>query len=377
MTQLAYSNRPYFDHGAIREISVVLENLGIKKPLICTDPGLAEIGMIDQLRNQLSNEITPSFYDQTPANPTEEAVENALEIYKSHGCDGVIGFGGGSSLDLGKSVALMANHEGKVVDYSINEGGLGKIQKTIPMIAIPTTSGTGSEVSSGAVIIMNDGRKLILASEHLRPAAAICDPELTIGLPPILTAGSGMDALTHCIEAIMSPVIDPPAEAVGLDGVERVIKGENLKRAVKDGNDKDARWNMMMASTEGAMAFSKGLGAVHSMSHALGADQELRLHHGTLNGVILPTILRFNKDHVGDKYSKIARAMGKPESTDLAIEIEKLNEEIGLPSGLKDMGVTEAMIPDLVEHSMTDPSNATTPRLPSKDEWEKLFLDAM
>ena len=183
-------------HGAIREISVVLENLGIKKPLICTDPGLAEIGMIDQLRNQLSNEITPSFYDQTPANPTEEAVENALEIYKTQGCDGVIGFGGGSSLDLGKSVALMANHEGKVVDYSVNEGGIGKIQETIPMIAIPTTSGTGSEVSSGAVIIMNDGRKLILASEHLRPAAAICDPELTIGLPPILTAGSGMDALT-------------------------------------------------------------------------------------------------------------------------------------------------------------------------------------
>ena len=254
---------------------------------------------------------------------------------------------------------------------------LGKIQKTIPMIAIPTTSGTGSEVSSGAVIIMNDGRKLILASEHLRPAAAICDPELTIGLPPLLTAGSGMDALTHCIEAIMSPVIDPPAEAVGLDGVERVIREENLKKAVKDGNDKDARWNMMMASTEGAMAFSKGLGAVHSMSHALGADQELRLHHGTLNGVILPAILRFNKDHVGDKYSKIARAMGKPESTDLPVEIEKLNQEIGLPSGLKDMGVTEAMIPGLVEHSMTDPSNTTTPRLPSKEEWEKLFLDAM
>ncbi len=129
MTQLAYSNRPHFDYGAIKEISVILEKLGIKKPLICTDPGLAEIGMIDRLRNQLSNEISPSFYEQTPANPTEEAVENALEIYKTHECDGVIGFGGGSSLDLGKSVALMANHKGKVVDYSINEGGLEKIQK--------------------------------------------------------------------------------------------------------------------------------------------------------------------------------------------------------------------------------------------------------
>ena len=130
MTQLAYSNKPYFDHGAIKEISKILNNLGIKKPLICTDPGLLEIGMVDLLRSQLSNEITPSFYDQTPANPTEEAVENALEVFKTQGCDGVIGFGGGSSLDLGKSVALMANHEGKVVDYSVNEGGIEKIKET-------------------------------------------------------------------------------------------------------------------------------------------------------------------------------------------------------------------------------------------------------
>ena len=139
----------------------------------------------------------------------------------------------------------------------------------------------------------------------------------------------------------MSPVIDPPAEAVGLDGIQKVVREESLIRAVKDGQDKDARWNMMMASTEGAMAFSKGLGAVHSMSHAIGADQELRLHHGTLNGVILPTILRFNRDHVGNKYSKILRAMGKDKSNDLAEEIEILNKAIGLPSGLKEMRVTE------------------------------------
>ena len=321
--------------------------------------------------------IRDRFYEETPANPTEEAVNNALKLYKENDCDGVIGFGGGSSMDLAKTVALMANHEGDVVDYSVNEGGVGKINKTMPMVAIPTTSGTGSEVSLGAVIIMNDGRKLILASDHLRPDAAICDPELTLGLPPILTAGAGMDALTHCIEAVLSPVIDPPAEAVGLDGIEKVIREESLIRAVKNGQDKEARWNMMMASTEGAMAFSKGLGAVHSMSHAIGADQELRLHHGTLNGVILPTILRFNKDYVGNKYSKILRAMGKNSSVDLADEIEILNEAIGLPNGLAAMGVTEDMIPGLVEHSMTDPSNATTPRLPSQEEWEKLFMEAM
>ena len=375
--QLNYLNKPHFENGAIKNISQVLEEHGIKNPLICTDPGLANIGMSDMIRNLLSNELSPSFYEDTPANPTEQAVNDALEIYKQNDCDGVIGFGGGSSMDLAKTVALMANHEGNVVDYSVNEGGVGKINQTMPMIAIPTTSGTGSEVSLGAVIIMNDGRKLILASDHLRPTAAICDPELTLGLPPVLTAGAGMDALTHCIEAVMSPVIDPPAEAVGLDGIEKVVREESLIRAVKDGQDKDARWNMMMASTEGAMAFSKGLGAVHSMSHALGADQELRLHHGTLNGVILPTILRFNKDHVGDKYARIARTMGKDENVDLADEIEKLNATIGLPAGLGEMGVTEAMIPKLVAHSMTDPSNATTPRLPTQEEWEKLFLEAM
>jgi len=375
--QLNFFNKPHFENGSLKKISEVLKAHGIKKPLICTDPGLASIGMTDKIRNLLSNELSPTFYEETPANPTEKAVDEALEAYKTNDCDGVIGFGGGSSMDLGKAVALMANHEGNVIDYSLNEGGFTKIKKTVPMIAIPTTSGTGSEVSVGSVIIMNDGRKLILASEHLRPDAAICDPELTVGLPPILTAGAGMDALTHCIEAIMSPINDPPAEAVGLDGIEKIVREESLINACKDGQDLDARWNMMMASTEGAMAFSKGLGAVHSMSHAIGANQELRLHHGTLNGVILPTVIRFNKDHVGNKLPRILKAMGKSESADLADEIEKFNEKISLPSGLKEMGVTEEMIPELVEHSITDPSNVTTPKLPSPEEWEQLFLDAM
>ena len=375
--QLNYFNRPYFENGAITKISEVLKSNGIKNPLICTDPGLSSIGMTEKIRNLISEDLSSSFYEETPANPTEKAVNEALELYKTNDCDGVVGFGGGSSMDLAKAVALMANHEGSLLDYSVNEGGYGKIKETMPMIAIPTTSGTGSEVSVGSLIIMNDGRKLIFASPHLMPNAAICDPELTIGLPPVLTAGAGMDALTHCIEAILSPINDPPAEAVGIDGIEKIIKEESLIRACKDGQDKDARWSMMMASTEGAMAFSKGLGAVHSMSHAIGANQELGLHHGTLNAVILPSVLRFNQDHVGNKYSRIARAMGKNESNNLATEIEKLNEKIGMPSNLSKMGVTEDMIPDLIAHAMTDPSNITTPRVPSLEEWEKLFLEAM
>ena len=375
--QLNYFNRPHFENGAIEKISKVIKSHGIKNPLICSDPGLSSIGMTEKIRSLISDDLSPSFYEETPANPTEKAVSEALEIYKSNSCDGVIGFGGGSSMDLGKAVALMANHDGNLIDYSVVQGGYKKITETVPMIAIPTTSGTGSEVSDGALIIMNDGRKLILASPHLRPNAAICDPELTIGLPPILTAGAGMDALTHCIEAILSPINDPPAEAVGIDGIEKIIKEKSLIKAYKDGKDKEARWNMMMASTEGAMAFSKGLGAVHSMSHATGANQELRLHHGTLNAVILPAVLEFNQNHVGNKYSRIARAMGKNDSINLANEIRKLNENIGIPSGLAEMGVTEDMIPELVTHSITDPSNLTTPRLPNEEEWEKLFLESM
>ena len=375
--QLNYFNRPYFENGAIKKISEVLEAHEIKNPLICSDPGLSSIGMTDKIRNLISNEFSLSFYEETPANPTEKAVIEALKIYKDNECDGVVGFGGGSSMDLAKAVALMANHDGDLISYSVNEGGYGKITETVPMIAIPTTSGTGSEVSVGSLIVMNDGRKLIFASPYLMPNAAICDPELTIGLPPILTAGAGMDALTHCIEAILSPINDPPAEAVGIDGIEKIIKEDSLIRSFKDGQDKEARWNMMMASTEGAMAFSKGLGAVHSMSHAAGANQELRLHHGTLNAVILPSVLRFNRNYVGDKYSRILRAMGKNQSSDLANEIEKLNEKIGMPGSLAEMGVTEDMIPELIAHAMTDPSNITTPRVPDLDEWEKLFLEAI
>ena len=375
--QLNFLNKPHFENGCINKLSSILEDEKMLNPLICTDPGLSDLGMTDQIINLLSKKINAVIYDQTPANPTEKSVGEALELYKGNNCDSLIGFGGGSSIDLAKAVALMVNHEGELIDYSVNAGGIEKIKSLAPMVAIPTTSGTGSEVSAGSVIIMNDGRKLILISEFLRPKVAICDPELTLGLPPQLTAGVGMDALTHCIEAILSPVIDPPAEAVGLDGIERVIKERSLIRAVEDGKDRDARWNMMMASTEGAMAFSKGLGAVHSMSHALGANEELQLHHGTLNAVLLPTILRFNRDHVGDKYSRISRAMGQKGEIDLAEEIEILNTKIGLPSGLKEMGVKEDMIPELVLHSIRDPSNATTPRLPNQREWENLFMESM
>ena len=257
MTNLNFINSPFFDYGAINQINNILKRHNINRPLICTDPGIIKTDLLDILRNNISNEFSPFIFNQTPANPTEEAVEIAVSTYKNEDCDGVIGFGGGSSLDLAKAVCLMVTHPGSLKDYSPTEGGIEKIHTTAPLIAIPTTSGTGSEVSSGAVIIMNDGRKLVLISKELIPLAAICDPELTLGLPTAMSAGGGMDALTHCIEAILSPAIDPPADGVGLDGIEKIVREGNLIKVIKDSGDREARWNMMMASTEGAMAFTK------------------------------------------------------------------------------------------------------------------------
>ena len=204
---------------------------------------------------------------------------------------------------------------------------------------------------------------------------ALCDPELTLGLPPGMTAGTGMDALTHCVETYLSPNVNPPADAIALDGAERAARV--LVRAVDDGRDREARWNMMMAAMEGAMAFQKGLGAVHAMSHPLGSLEELKLHHGTLNAVILPAILRWNDGHVGDKYARLRQAMHLPAGTDLARHVEELNGRIGLPDGLRAMGVPSQVLPRMSEAAIKDHCHLTTPRQPTVAEYHSLFLDAM
>ena len=373
MALLTFMNQTIFDHGASSQLGKVLAQHGITKPLLCTDRGLVELGMVNNLAAAVGNDAAITVFDGTPENPTQMAVEEAIEKYRSAECDGVIALGGGSSMDLAKAVALGVTHDGDLIDYTAGMGGAAKIGTVAPLVAVPTTSGTGSEVSSGAVIIMNNGEKLILASRELVPKTAICDPTLTIGLPPRLTSATGMDAMTHCIEALLSPQINPPAEAVACDGIERGIKEGHLLRAAQDGNDEDARWNMMMASTEGAMAFSKGLGAVHSMSHACGADQKLRLHHGTLNAVILPTILDFNREHVGDKYARLNEAMGISSGDDPADFIRDLNTKLDLPKNLSEMGVTNDSIPDLAEHAAKDVCTFTNPRPCSATEYESLY----
>lgn len=377
MATLTFLTHTIFDHGASQQLAQVLGQHGIQRPLLCTDPGLVELGMVNELLAALGNEFAATVYDGTPANPTQAAVEAAAERYRQAECDGVVAFGGGSSMDLAKAVALTVTHEGELIDFTAGLGGMAKIGPVAPLVAIPTTSGTGSEVSSGAVIIMDNGEKLILASRHLIPRTAICDPELTLGLPPLLTAATGMDAMTHCIEALLSPQVNPPAEAVACDGIERGIRDGHLLAAVRDGSDRDARWHMMMAATEGAMAFSKGLGAVHAMSHACGADQALRLHHGTLNAVLLPTILDFNRDYVGDKYLRLNAALGQKNDANPAEFIRSLNADLGLPKNLTEMGVAGDSIPALAEHAAKDVCNFTNPRPCSSAEYRQLFEKAL
>jgi alcohol dehydrogenase class IV len=253
----------------------------------------------------------------------------------------------------------------------------GKVKQVLPLIAVPTTAGTGSEVSVGMIIIVEDGRKLTFVADQFIPAIAICDPDLTAGLPAGLTAATGMDAVTHCIEAVLSPVVNPPAEAIGLDGLERAIAGGALERAVKDGSDREARWQMMMASTEGAYAFVKGLGAVHAMSHACGALPGLRLHHGTLNGVLLPLILRFNAGAAGEKMQRIGRAMGLAPSDDIADFITGLNARIGLPASLAAMGVSKDQIEGLADAAAADMASQTNPRPVEREDYVSLFSEAL
>lgn len=377
MATLTFCTTVVFDHGAINQIGSALKGQGISRPLICTDMGLVRAGIVDKLRGAMSNEFQATIFHDTPENPTEEAVLAAAALYREADCDGIIALGGGSSMDLGKAVALTVTHEGDMISFTAGVGGAQKIGPVAPLIAVPTTAGTGSEVSTGAVVIMSNGEKLILASKHLVPRMAICDPDLTLGLPPLLTAATGMDAVAHCIEAVCSRQINPPADAVGLDGIRRALGLGNLERAVADGADAQARWNMMMASTEGAMAFTKGLGAVHSMSHACGSLPGLRLHHGTLNAVCLPWILRYNHEKIGEALQSISSAMGLPQGADVSDEIEALNVRLGLPPSLGAMGVTADMIPYLSEHAVKDVCTFTNPRSVNRGEYAVLFEQAI
>jgi 4-hydroxybutyrate dehydrogenase len=385
MAQILYVTNILIEFGALGQLAAECERHGIRRPLVVTDPGVRAAGLLDRTVAALAG-LPCAVYDQTPSNPTEAAVRAAAAIFREQRCDGLVALGGGSAIDCAKGVAIAVSHEGPLKTYATIEGGSPKITAAVPpLIAIPTTAGTGSEVARGAIVIVDDGRKLGFHSWHLVPRTAILDPELTLGLPPLLTAATGMDAIAHCMETFMAPAFNPPADGIALDGLRRGWL--HIERATRDGQDREARLNMMSASMQGSLAFQKGLGCVHSLSHSLGGVDP-RLHHGTLNAMFLPAVIAFNAGAESvqkeQRLQRMAQAMGLDERGDAATvaarlgdAIRAMNERLGLPPGLAAMGVQRAWFDRIIAGAMADHCHKTNPRLATEDDYRRMLEASM
>jgi len=378
MALIYYVTQVQFEFGAIAKLKSECERVGITRPLVVTDAGVRAAGVLQHALDALAG-VPHAVFDGTPSNPTEAAVRAASEIYRAQRCDGLVAVGGGSAIDCAKGVAILATHEGPLTRYATIEGGSPRITEQVaPLIAVPTTSGTGSEVARGAIIIVDDHRKLGFHSWHLVPKAAICDPELTLGLPPKLTAATGMDAIAHCMETFMSAAFNPPADGIALDGLER--GWSHIERATRDGSDREARLNLMSASMQGAMAFQKGLGCVHSLSHSLGGVDP-RLHHGTLNAMFLPAVVRFNAQSPSvqneRRLERMAHAMGLKSGGDVAEAIRDMSARLGLPSGLEAMGVQREWFDKIIDGALADHCHKTNPREASREDYRQMLAASM
>lgn len=374
MPLINYITRVQFGYGALELLADELALAKIDRALIVSDKPISALGMVERVRALVGNKVA-GIYDETPGNPNEVAVRAATELFVSSGADGLIAIGGGSALDLAKAVAVMAAHDGPLKTFAAIEGGTEKISaKTFPVIAIPTTSGTGSEVGRGAIIILEDGRKVGLLSNYLVPKAAICDPELTLSLPALLTAATGMDAISHCIETYLAPSFNPPADGIALEGLRRAWG--HLAAATSEPGNREARLNMSIAATMGAMSFQKGLGCVHSLSHSLGGLNP-KLHHGTLNAIFLPAVLEFNRSAQTvveeDKFSRLAHAMGLAGPDDVVPALEAMTRRIGLPVKLSELRVEESLFPAIIAGALKDHTHKTNPREASHEDYQAML----
>lgn len=372
MTILLNLSKIHFDFGAVSVLAVEIVRLGLVRPLIVTDQNLVECGALKKAMTSLPRIDPFPVFDETPENPTVEGVEKALEVYLQEGCDGVVAVGGGSVIDTSKAVAFRAGHDAPIFQYERQPKRI--TDATAPIIAIPTTAGTGSEITFGAGIHPDSSKPAMnLGSPYFVPKVAICDPELTLTLPPTLTAGTGMDALGQCVEAYLAKGNNPPIDAIVLDGIERSLN--YIERAVADGSDREARWNMMMAALEGGIGIHKGLGSGHAIANTFG-DQGY--NHGILVTIALPNVLRFLEDHMVDRMTVLARkAFGLQTGGQIAPAIEHLNQRIGLPTSLKDLGYRAVDLDQAAELCVNSIFNGTAPLVPTKDQYKSIIKNVV
>lgn len=379
MALINYITQIQFEFGAVAFVQQECDRIGIRRPMIVTDTGVRAAGLVDRVLAHLADPSQVAIFDQTPPNPNEAAVLAAANQYRDGAFDGIIAVGGGSSIDLAKGVAVCATHSGPLKTFAAIEGGVARITSaTAPVIAIPTTAGTGSEVGRGAVLILNDGRKVGVLSPYVVPKSAICDPELTLGLPAAMTAATGMDAIAHCMETFMAPAFNPPADGIALDGLWRAWR--HIETATREPANREARMNMMSASMQGALAFQKGLGCVHSLSHSLGGYNP-RLHHGTLNAIFLPAVIAFNTGAESmireNKLARMAQAMGLAHGAEIGSAIKAMTRRLGLPTGLSELGISRDMFPKIIEGALADHSHNTNPRRASEEDYFDLLESSL
>ncbi len=360
--QFSFPNRILFGEGARVELAAELARLGVTRPLVVTDPGIEAAGLVDRVVGAIARAV---LFRNVKPNPVEADVLAGLALYRDRGCDGIVGLGGGSPIDAAKAIRLLTTHPGRLADYDLTKGGTDRITADLPpMIAVPTTAGTGSEAGRGTLIqVADSGRKVVALSQHLLPSVAICDPELTYGLPPALTAGTGMDAFSHGIESYLSTTFHPICDGIALEGLRLVSKG--LENVVRDGGDTNSRRSTMLGSLLCGISFHKGLGVIHALSHALGGEG--RAHHGTLNAILLPHALRFNREAAEGRMIDLAFHLGLGRNGDgpghLIVLSELVQAHMPLPRRLREVdGLRRDLIPHYARLAMLDHCHRTNPR---------------
>ncbi|MCE2968936.1 MAG: iron-containing alcohol dehydrogenase [Burkholderiales bacterium] len=375
LAKFSFPTAIHFGPGARKLAGVHLREHGCKRPLIVTDRGLAPLPVLREFMSHLATGLDVGVYSGVHGNPTAQQVMDGAAAFRTHRADSVIGFGGGAALDVAKVVALMGVHDGHVIEYVWDHPQVRPIERELPyLIALPTTSGTGSEVGRSSVVSEDDTHlKRIVFSPKLLARAVFADPELTLGLPPAVTAATGMDALTHNVESYLSPAYHPLCDGIALEGTR--IAARALATAVREPANLQARADMMMASMMGAIAFQKDLGAVHSCAHALGAVCDL--HHGLANALMIEPVMKFNLEAAPAKFAELAHVVGAAGAEDFVPWLARLKREIGIAPSLSAVGVKREQLGRLVEIAEKDICHQTNPRKCVAAEFERFFAEAL